>query len=304
MSQHFADRLSAAIAKKGTAACVGLDPVYGNLPASLRAEFAQHDAVGAFRVFGHRVLAAVADLVPVVKINIAFFEPYRGPGVELYFELVARARELGVIVIGDVKRGDIGHTSMAYARAQLADSDAGPGPDAVTLSGYLGSDGISPFMEVCRAQGKGIFVLVHTSNASADELQHVELSSGSNVAARMAELVNDWSHADGMMGKCGMSAVGAVVAPGDVSRARELRGLLPDSVFLVPGFGAQGRGIEQVAACFRADGGGALVNSSRGVIFAYEKTEYAQQAADDWDVAVRHACEDLVGSLAQVGSAK
>jgi orotidine-5'-phosphate decarboxylase len=300
VTQHFADRLQAAIAAKGTPACVGLDPVFAKIPEALHARYGPEQSVAALREFGHEILAIVADLVPVVKINIAFFEPYRGPGLELYFELVARARRQGLIVIGDVKRGDIGHTSMAYARAQLADSEAGPGPDAITLSGYLGWDGIAPFDEVCRAQGKGLFVLVHTSNPSAGELQHAELADGSNVAARMAELVNDWAVAEGAQGTSGFSHIGAVVAPGNTARAYELRRLMPHSIFLVPGFGAQGRSTEQVAACFHPDGGGALVNSSRGVINAYLEASPGPGAS--WQDTVRTACAAFVTALRKINA--
>jgi len=295
MSGHFADRLIAAVDARGTWSCVGLDPVYAQLPEVLRRRFPPERAVEGLREFCRAVLDVVQPSVAVVKLNIAFFEPFRGAGVELYHELVGYARSLGLIVIGDVKRGDIGHTSMAYARALLADSDAGPGPDVVTLNGYFGVDGVQPFLEVCREQGKGVFVLVHTSNDSAGEVQHAELADGTDVAGRMARLVNEWAHGAGMMGRCGVSAVGAVVAPGDLERARVLRGLMPDSVFLVPGFGAQGRSMAQVAACFRGDGGGALVNSSRGVINAYTDSQYA--AAGNWTDAVERACCDLVKSV-------
>lgn len=300
MSENFADRLIAAVRQRGTWACVGIDPVYTQLPEALRAAHPETRAVEALRAFCRGVLEAVAPQVAVVKLNIAFFEPYRGSGVELYYEMVAYARKLGLIVIGDVKRGDIGHTSMAYARAQLADSDAGLGPDAVTLSGYFGIDGVEPFLEICRAQGKGIFVLVHTSNASAGQVQHAALADGSNVAEQMARLVSEWGRMEGMRGRCGLSAVGAVVAPGELSRARQLRKLLPEAVLLVPGFGAQGRSLEQVAACFRADGGGALVNSSRGVINAYADAQYAPPQPERWTESVARACGDLVTAVGKM----
>jgi len=295
MSANFADRLTDAIRAKGTPACVGIDPVYAQLPEEVRAAHPESEAVAALRAFGRRVLEVVSARVAIVKINIAFFEVYRGPGIELYFELVAAARRLGLIVIGDVKRGDIGHTSLAYARAQLADSDAGPGPDAVTLSPYFGDDGIEPFLEVCRAQGKGVFILVHTSNPSAGQVQHAALAEGASVAERVAELVQAWARRAGMIGRSGLSAVGAVVAPGDVQRARALRGRMPDCVFLVPGFGAQGRSAEQVAACFRAEGDGAIVNSSRGVINAYADSRYAR--VSDWADAVDSACAELIAGV-------
>lgn len=304
MTEHFADRLVEAIRIKNTPACVGLDPTYEHLPPAIRAQFPEAGGVvEALRVFSRRVLEIVADLVGVVKINIAFFEPYRGPGIDLYFELVAYARQLGMLVIGDVKRGDIGHTGVCYAAGQLADKpspDAGVGPDAVTVNAYFGTGGLAPFLDVCRAQGKGVFVLVHTSNASAGEVQHLETTGGVSVAEAVAGLVHGWAHADGMMGGSGYSAVGAVVAPGDVTRAKRLRALLPDSVFLVPGFGAQGRSLEQVAACFKDDGSGALVNSSRGIIFAHENPTFASGSPADWEASVRRACEAFVETLGSI----
>ncbi len=298
MAESFGDRLAAAIARKGTPACVGIDPVFEHLPPRLQTRFA-HDQAAGLRLYCRRVLDVVAEHVAVVKINIAFFEVYRGVGVDVYFDIVDAAHRAGLLVIGDVKRGDIGHTSTAYARAHLADGKS-PSPDAITLNGYFGVDGVKPFLDVARAESKGIFVLVHTSNASADQLQHVGLSDGGDVAEHMAALVNEWAHTDGMMGDAGLSAVGAVVAPGDVERARRLRTLMPELVFLVPGFGAQGRSVEQVAACFKADGSGAIVNSSRGITFAYERAEYAPSQDDDWDDAIGRACADFVTALKQV----
>lgn len=299
-ASHFADRLRAAVARRGTPACVGIDPVFAGLPACLRegVDAVSSGAVEAIATYGRGIVEAVADMVGVVKINVAFFEPYRGAGLDAYFDLVAFARSAGLVVIGDIKRGDIGHTSAAYAAAHLGDRDSGP--DAVTINGYFGTDGVAPFLDVCRREGKGVFVLVHTSNASAGEVQHIATADGSNVAQRMASLVAGWSRQDGMIGTCGESCVGAVVAPDDVDRARSLREAMPDSVFLVPGFGAQGRSVEQVAACFRSGGTGAIVNSSRGVIRAYEKEEYAPKREEDWADSVRQACRDFVEALSGI----
>ncbi len=302
MSDNFADRLLEAIKTKGTAACVGFDPVLSKLPESIRSCFVD-EPVGAIRSYGMRLLEVVSSLVPVVKLNIAFFEVYRGAGVDLYCELVEYARSLGLLVIGDVKRGDIGHTSTAYAMALLSDrAGVGPTADAVTLNGYFGIDGIKPFAEVAAAEGKGLFVLVHTSNASAGEMQHLCLQDGTTVTEQVGRLVHSWGEGAGLMGASGFSSIGAVVAPGDVERARLLRDVMPNSIFLVPGFGAQGRSVAQVAACFRPDGTGAVVNSSRGVIYAYESEEYVEQLANGWEACVDRACRDFVAALRDVSA--
>ena len=302
--EHFADRLLNAVHTKGTPACVGLDPVYARLPTDIRSAHGGDEAdVGgacmAIMTYGRRVLEIVAPLVGVVKINVAFFEPYHGAGLDVYFELVRTAKELGLVVIGDVKRGDIGHSSAGYAAGQLAGAAA---PDAVTVNAYFGSDGVKPFLEVARGENKGVFILVHTSNKSASQVQHLRLRDEGIVAERVAELVNEWAHHEGMMGSAGYSCVGAVVAPGEVERARALRALMPDCIFLVPGFGAQGRSVQQVAACFKQDGSGAIVNSSRGIIYAYEQPGDADSCGGAWEGCVEEACKGFVESLTAIRS--
>ncbi len=300
MTRHFADRLVEAVKSKASPACVGFDPVYDRLPPDLRKSDASlREQAAAILTYGKRLLDVVAPLVSVVKINIAFFEAFRGAGIDAYFELIAAARAAGLIVIGDIKRGDVGHSSAAYAAAQLADGD-GPAPDAVTISSYFGIDGVQPFLDIANRQNKGVFALVHTSNPSAGQVQHLHLDNGAEVADSIGRLVNDWAHAEGMIGLCGRSCVGAVVAPGDVDRARRLRQVMPDSTFLVPGFGAQGRGVEQVAACFNADGSGAIVNASRSVIFAYEDERLMEQAGGRWEDAVALACKEFIGALRSI----
>jgi orotidine-5'-phosphate decarboxylase len=305
MSKHFADRLIHALKARNTPACVGFDPLYDRLPEPLRALHgaapSPAQTAAAITAFGKRVFELVAPLVGVVKINIAFFEPLRAVGFEAYFELIESARRAGLIVIGDVKRGDIGHSSAAYAVAQLADGES-PGPDAVTVSGYLGIDGVQPFLDVARERNKGVFVLVHTSNASAGQLQHLTTPDGLEVAEHLAGLVNDWAHREGMVGDSGFSNVGAVVAPGDVDRARRLRARMPDSIFLVPGFGAQGRSVEQVAACFKPGGAGAIVNASRSVLYAFEDARLLARSNGDWAQCVEQACSDFVEALRAIGS--
>ncbi len=303
MPENFADRLSGMIADRDTPTCVGLDPVYARLPAAIRRRYEGKPGanpaaeVDAIVEFGRGVIDAVAPLVPVMKINIAFFEVYGGRGIDAYLELVEAAGAAGLLVIGDVKRADIGHSTAAYARGQLA----GPRrPDAVTVNPYLGLDGVKPFMDVCREEGKGLFALVQPSNEAAREVQDVRLESGGTLAAHVGRLVNEWAGHESLMGVCGYSALGAVVSPRDVASADSLRSILSRCTFLVPGYGAQGQSAERVAHCFKKDGTGAIVNSSRGVIYAYENERYAALAGAGWQKCVEAACRDFIQDINMV----
>ena len=300
MLGNFADRLCEAIRDRGTPTCVGFDPVYERLPADIRdrhenqRERTPAAEVDAILEFGGGVISAVAGLVPVMMINIAFFEDYGGLGFDAYSQLVEKAREGGLLVIGDVKRADIGHSTAAYARGQLA-GDARA--DAVTVSPYLGLDGLRPFLDVCRDQGKGIFSLVQTSNEAARDVQDVKLESGETVAAHVGRLVNDWAGDAALMGDCGYSALGAVVSPRDVAGADTLRSILSRCLFLVPGYGAQGQSAERVRHCFKEDGSGAIVNSSRGVIYAFDNDRYTAAAETGWQHCVTAACRDFIDDI-------
>ena len=313
---NFGDRVTEAIAGKGNAACVGLDPLLARLPPAVRREVGLPDgaeaahvpadldepAAEALYVFGREVLRTAAAYVPVVKLNSAFFERYHAPGVRTYGRLVADAHALGLLVIGDVKRADIGHSATQYALAQLGGPPPDDGantaaPDAVTVNPYLGFDGVGPFVDLAKASGRGLFVLVQTSNATAADVQGLVLAEGGPLSESIARMVQRWATQDDLVGRHGYSCVGAVVAPRDVNAARRLRALMPACLFLVPGFGAQGFGVEEVATCFKPDGTGALVNASRSVIFAYEQAEYRQRFGDDWRSCIAQACRDLVASL-------
>jgi len=328
--EHFADRLMAAIAAKKTPACVGFDPLVDRLPPQLRIPAgadlaAKADAILAF---GRGVIAAVADYVPALKINVAFFEPYHEPGLRAYTTLIREARAAGLIVIGDVKRADIGHTSGQYAAAYLAPSpDDPPGAalaDAITINPYFGSEGVAPFIDAAREHGRGVFVLVQTSNESAVEVQGLQVSGGLTVCQEVGRLVERWAtgnaspqarrsdvsvgdssptgaSAAGLVGACGYSCVGAVVSPRDLESTVHIRELMPHCIFLVPGFGAQGRTADEVAKCFKPDGTGALVTASRSVILAHENARH-RAAGSAWQDAVRAACRDFVASLRAVAS--
>ena len=312
MSAHFADRLIERIRQKGVPACVGLDPVYSRLPAAIAEQRDLDDetdveaSLDAVLEFCRRIIGMVAPIVPAVKINSAFFERYYWDGVEGYYDLVQEAAAAGLMVIGDVKRGDIGHSSGSYAKAHLSDPEFATlddlvAPDAVTVNPYFGIDGIKPFLETARESGdKGLFALVQTSNESAEDVQGLTLEGGMTVGERVGVLVNAWAGDEGLMGSSGYSCLGAVVSPRDEASTTKLRALMPNCIFLVPGFGAQGRTAEQVKPCFKADGTGALVNASRSVIYAYEDMKYLEMYTSEWEKCVEHACRDFVAALKAV----
>ena len=201
MADHFADRLCEAVKTKKTSLVVGLDPVYSRLPAIIRShrqmndEFDADAAVDAIFDFCTQVMRIVAPMVPAVKINIAYFEKYLWEGLETYYSLISEAEELGLEIIGDVKRGDIGHTAETYAAAHLQNPELVGledtlAPDAITINGYTGADGIEPFADVADQQGKGVFVLVRTSNPSAAAIQDIIDADGKRVYERVADIVN------------------------------------------------------------------------------------------------------------------
>lgn len=303
MPDHFADRLLEASRQKGAPVCVGLDPVYERLPAALRdagPADPRRDATGACAVIHEyclQVIEAVADYVPAIKPQSACFERYLWPGVRMLHEVISAARQRGLIVVSDVKRGDIGISAAHYAAGCLVDTAYGdlqspPGPDAITVSGYLGDDSLEPLIEATAAQGKGLFVLVRTSNPGGDALQTLKLADGRSVSEAVAEMTAKLG--DGCVGESGYSAVGAVVGATKAADAAGLRRLMPHQIFLVPGYGAQGGSAADVRACFHDNGTGALVSASRSVIYAYEKQ------GGDWKDAVARGARDLRDEIAGI----
>ena len=285
--EHFADRLLSAIERKGSPVCVGIDPRYDRLPAGLApgTDAAPEEKVGRIAEFCWQVLQIVAPVVPAVKPQSAYFEVYGPAGVETYGQVVRWAHELGLLVIGDAKRNDIGSTAEAYAAAHLAGPDH---PDALTVNGYFGADGLEPFLKVCAAEGKGVFVLVRTSNPSAGQVQDFADAGGKKLYQHMADLVASLGSGEGLVGRRGYSAVGAVVGATYPDEARELRRRMPRQLFLVPGYGAQGATAADCAAAFQSDGTGAIVNASRSVLYAFGREEYA---GVDWRQAVGAAAK-------------
>lgn len=294
--RHFADRLAEAIEAKKSCAVVGLDPRPDQFPEALRpAPGASGERVAeCIRDFNRQVIDAVARHAVAVKPQVAFYEPYGPPGLSAYLDAARAAREAGLLVIGDVKRGDIGSTAAAYARAHL-----GPdGADAITVNPYLGSDSLAPFVEVARENGRGLFILVKTSNPSAAELQDLK-AGGEPIHAHVGRLVHRLGL--GEVGESGYSLVGAVVGATQAASARRLRDLMPRAFFLVPGYGAQGGGADDCAPCFNRDGLGAVVNSSRGVIFAYQAEPWRSECGEArWRDAVAAAAARMRDELEEV----
>jgi orotidine-5'-phosphate decarboxylase len=279
--KHFGDQLANRIKQLSNPTVVGLDPRLDKIPSAIKkAAIKQHggetlEAVAAsILVFNVAIIDAIADIVPAIKPQIAFYEQYGHAGIFAYEQTIEYAHTKGMIVIGDAKRNDISSTAEAYANGHLGlvDVFGKPTPvinaDALTVTPYLGSDGITPFTKVCQEHGKGIFVLVRTSNPSSDEIQ--SLPVGDHLLdEEVATLVEGWGRE--MIGDSGFSSVGAVVGATYPEEAHNLRNLMPNQIFLVPGYGAQGGGAEDVKPCFYKNGSGAIVNSSRDIIFAYLK---------------------------------
>lgn len=309
MASHFADRLYEAVRTKKTSLIVGLDPVYSRLPAAIRDhremndEFDAAAAVDAIFDFCTQAMRIVAPMVPAVKINIAYFEKYLWEGIETYYNLITEADDLGLEIIGDVKRGDIGHTAEQYAAAHLENPEMAGledtlAPDAITISGYTGSDGIEPFAAMADKQGKGVFVLVRTSNPSAGAVQDFTDADGMRMYEKVAEVVAGIANKDERIGECGYSNIGMVVGGTSPEVTTALRDKYDKVWFLVPGYGSQGAsGADCVRFC-KPDGTGALINASRSIIYAYEKPKYREQFGDDWKRCIEQAVIDAKVDLA------
>lgn len=272
---------------------MGLDPVYERLPENLRSD--HDDAAARVRAiirFCREVIYAVADHVPCIKIQAACFERYHAMGFDAFFELIAEARAKGLLVIADAKRGDIGTSSAHYAAGLLADP---AGADALTVNAYLGADGLEPFTEIASQQGKGLFALVRTSNPGGDAIQGLRLQDGRTVGEAVADVVAQLGHAEPeYVGESGYSLLGSVVGATKPADAVALRTRMPQQLFLVPGFGAQGGSADDVKACFKPDGTGAIITASRSVLYAFEHDEGA------WETAIARAAQDLNKQIAQI----
>ena len=304
---NFADRLAHAIRRTGSITCVGLDPRIESLPSVLTDSIDVSDpsaVAGAYELFCRGVIDAVADKVPCVKPQSAFFEALGPPGVAAMADVIRYARERSLLVIVDAKRNDIGSTALAYAAAYLGAASPFAG-DALTVSPYLGRDSIEPFCDACDASDAGIFVLVKTSNPggglfqdrrqtpSPDQASTIDPNGdGQTLFESVADLVEELNRT--RRGNCGYGPIGSVVGATYPEQLASLRDRMRSSWILIPGFGAQGGGADDVRPGVDANGLGAIVNSSRHLIFAHRRDEFADRWAPvDWQNAVAAAADQM-----------
>ncbi|WP_313075495.1 orotidine-5'-phosphate decarboxylase [Lacrimispora sp.] len=296
------------IQKTKAPVCVGLDPMLDYIPEHVlkRAldEFGEtlEGAAEAIWQYNKEIIDHVYDLIPSVKPQIAMYEQFGIEGLKAYVKTVNYCHEKDLLVIGDAKRGDIGSTSSAYAAAHIGKVKVGSkslssfATDFLTINPYLGTDGVKPFVDVCKEEDKGLFVLVKTSNPSSGEFQD-RLIDGQPLYEHVAQKVVEWG-ADSMDGT--YSNVGAVVGATYPEMSSVLRKLMPNTYFLVPGYGAQGGTAEDLKPCFNEDGLGAVINSSRGIIAAYKQDKYKNFGAENFGEASRQAVIDMVADINRV----
>ena len=286
----FGDRLIQQIESKNSRCVVGLDPRVDQMPVFLR-ESGPYAAITAFHEL---VIDAVADLVPAVKPQLAFFEQYGVVGMQAFENTVLKAKQRGLLVIADGKRNDISSTAEAYANAYL-----GPDAfdcDALTVTPYLGRDSLMPFVEACRKHNKGLFVILKTSNPGSKDFEDQPLAAtGRPLYEKIGGVLNELG--DDLVGASGYSSIGAVIGATFPEEGRRLRALMPKALILVPGYGAQGGSATAAAECFNEDGLGAIVNSSRGITYAFGDPDISREAF------VRSVRENTLRMIEEVNAA-
>lgn len=299
------NKLISNIRKTNAPIVVGLDPMLNYIPEHIQkkafAEFGEtlEGAAEAIWQYNKAIVDATCDLIPAVKPQIAMYEQFGIPGLIAYKKTVEYCKSKDLVVIGDIKRGDIGSTSAAYAVGHLGQVQvgskkyAGFDEDFATVNPYLGSDGVKPFMDVCKEEKKGIFVLVKTSNPSSGEFQD-RVIDGRPLYELVGEKVAQWG--DELMGD-GYSYVGAVVGATYPEMGKVLRKIMPKTFILVPGYGAQGGKGADLVHFFNEDGLGAIVNSSRGIIAAYKQEKYKEFGAENYADASRAAVKDMIADI-------
>lgn len=299
------NKLISNIRKTNAPIVVGLDPMLNYIPEHIQkkafAEFGEtlEGAAEAMWQYNKGIVDATCDLIPAVKPQIAMYEQFGIPGLIAYKKTVEYCKAKDLVVIGDIKRGDIGSTSAAYAVGHLGQVQvgskkyAGFDEDFATVNPYLGSDGVKPFMDVCKEEKKGIFVLVKTSNPSSGEFQD-RVIDGRPLYELVGEKVAQWG--DELMGD-GYSYVGAVVGATYPEMGKVLRKIMPKTFILVPGYGAQGGKGADLVHFFNEDGLGAIVNSSRGIIAAYKQEKYKEFGAENYADASRAAVKDMIADI-------
>ena len=300
------NKLIAKIQKTGAPIVVGLDPMLNYIPEHIQKKaFAEYGetlegAAEAIWQFNKEIVDKTYDLIPAVKPQIAMYEQFGIEGLKAYKKTIDYCKSKDLVVIGDIKRGDIGSTSAAYAVGHLGKVQVGSkcyvpfDEDFATVNPYLGSDGVKPFIEVCKEENKGLFILVKTSNPSSGEFQD-QLVNGRPLYELVGEKVAEWG--EDHMGGSGYSYIGAVVGATYPEMGAVLRKLMPKTFILVPGYGAQGGKGKDLVNFFNEDGLGAIVNSSRGIIAAYKQEKYAKFGAEIFGDASRAAVEDMVADI-------
>ena len=300
------NKLIAKIQKTGAPIVVGLDPMLNYIPEHIQKKaFAEYGetlegAAEAIWQFNKEIVDKTYDLIPAVKPQIAMYEQFGIEGLKAYKKTIDYCKSRDLVVIGDIKRGDIGSTSAAYAVGHLGKVQVGSkcyvpfDEDFATVNPYLGSDGVKPFIEVCKEENKGLFVLVKTSNPSSGEFKD-QLVNGRPLYELVGEKVAQWG--EDHMGGSGYSYIGAVVGATYPEMGAVLRKLMPKTFILVPGYGAQGGKGKDLVNFFNEDGLGAIVNSSRGIIAAYKQEKYAKFGAENFGDASRAAVEDMIADI-------
>lgn len=288
------DKLIDAIKRTDNPSVVGLDTCLDYLPQDMLAKVESlDDAAEQIFEFNKNIIDNIFDIVPAVKVQVAYYEMYGYQGMKAFKQTVDYAKSKGMIVIADVKRNDIGSTAGCYSKAYLSGVEvAGKkiiafDSDYITVNGYLGSDGILPFVKDCKENDKGLFILVKTSNPTSGELQDKKFENGNTLYEEMGDLVEKWGSE--LIGKYGYSNIGAVVGATHREQAEIIRKRNPHTFFLIPGYGAQGGKAEDLAVCF-VNGIGGIVNSSRGILCAYKKDKYQGM---DYAKAARQASIDM-----------
>ncbi len=301
--KNFADKLIEIIKEKNTPACVGLDPQLEFIPQKINLFPYTRRLRGRAEPlyeFNSKVIDIIAPHIGIVKLQIAFYEALGQWGIKAYIDTIRYAHKKGLVVIGDIKRGDVPHTAEAYAEAHLGDVYAA---DAVTVNPYLGGDSILPFIKIAEKEGKGVFVLVKTTNPSSADFQEMQVSGGRKLYEHVAEKVNQWGRP--LIGKSGYSSIGAVVGATTgggmdklVCPCIQLRKIMPNTFFLIPGYGAQGATAKDVKRCFNPDGCGAIISASRSIIYAWTYLPWKEKYGEKkWEQAVEAAIIEMKKEL-------
>lgn len=301
------DQLISKIEATQNPSVVGLDPRLSMIPNHILKEAFEaygktpKGAAEAFYQFNRAIIDQIYDVVPAIKPQIAMYEQYGAPGLEAYINTIQYAKEKGMVIIGDIKRGDIASTAEAYSdghigKVKIEETEHEVyGTDSITLNPYLGFDAIEPFLSDCRNYNRGLFILVKTSNPNSGQIQNLEVG-GKKLYEVVGGLVKEWGAQ--VMGSRGYSQIGAVVGATHPAEAEVLRELMPNTYFLVPGYGAQGATAADLKGCFNKDGLGAIVNSSRGIIAAHTKEVNQKRfKEEEFALAAREAALEMKEDL-------